>query len=161
MLSFADRAPVWLEQVHGDNVLPAEQVTGLPQADGSFTQQAQMVCAVMTADCLPVLFCTLDGQKIAAAHAGWRGLLAGILTETLAAMQTKDVWFGWGQPLGLAVLKSVPKYRRLLCKITPFAAAFSKRDAGHYWADIYQLGRIELAGAGVAGCVWRRLLHGH
>lgn len=144
-------APVWLEQVHGTTVLAADKVRGAPPvADASFTAQAQVVCAVMTADCLPVLFCTTDGQKVAAAHAGWRGLLAGILPQTLAAMQSKNVLAWLGPAIGANCFEVGTEVRvAFVQKNTAFAAAFTPSDATHYLADIVQLARIELALAGV------------
>jgi len=82
-------APKWLNQVHGVQVLDAATIgCGLPPptADAAFARDAGIVCAVMTADCLPVLFCDIAGTVVAAAHAGWRGLLAGALERTVAAM---------------------------------------------------------------------------
>ncbi|WP_137521318.1 peptidoglycan editing factor PgeF, partial [Escherichia coli] len=77
--------PVWLEQVHGKDVL---KLTGEPyaskRADASYSNTPGTVCAVMTADCLPVLFCNRAGTEIAAAHAGWRGLCSGVLEETVS-----------------------------------------------------------------------------
>lgn len=77
--------PVWLEQVHGKDVL---KLTGEPyaskRADASYSNTPGTVCAVMTADCLPVLFCNRAGTEVAAAHAGWRGLCAGVLEETVS-----------------------------------------------------------------------------
>lgn len=144
-------APVWLEQVHGTTVLVAEHVIGIAVADASFTTQAAVVCAVMTADCLPVLFCTTDGQKIAAAHAGWRGLLAGILTQTLNKMQTKDVLVWLGPAIGVNCFEvGVEVQEAFVQKNVAFAAAFTRCDAIHYLADIVQLARIELALAGVS-----------
>lgn len=143
-------APVWLEQVHGTTVLAADEAAGVPAADASFTAQAQVVCAVMTADCLPVLFCTTDGQKIAAAHAGWRGLLAGILPQTLAAMQSKNILAWLGPAIGTNCFEVGAEVRGAFAqKNAAFAAAFRPSDATHYMADIYQLARIELALAGV------------
>lgn len=77
--------PVWLEQVHGKDVL---KLIGEPyaskRADASYSNTPGTVCAVMTADCLPVLFCNRAGTEVAAAHAGWRGLCAGVLEETVS-----------------------------------------------------------------------------
>ena len=79
--------PHWLKQVHGTQVLNVmSDAHGTPEADAAVTTLANQVCAVLTADCLPVLFCAADGSAVAVAHAGWRGLAAGVLERTLAAM---------------------------------------------------------------------------
>lgn len=81
----------WLTQVHGTKVVSAEQaLLGPVEADASVTSQENTACVIMTADCLPVLFCNTSGTRVAAAHAGWRGLLSGVLTETLAAFPGRD-----------------------------------------------------------------------
>ncbi|NLC23617.1 MAG: hypothetical protein GX776_03975, partial [Oxalobacter sp.] len=71
--------PLWLNQVHGTQVVQAGAVSGLPEADASFSTNPHAVCLVQTADCLPVLFCDVTGRVVAAAHAGWRGLAEGVL----------------------------------------------------------------------------------
>ncbi|BAN97283.1 hypothetical protein E05_25170 [Plautia stali symbiont] len=76
--------PQWLEQVHGQTVARLPAAASLPRADAAITRESGVVCAVMTADCLPVLFCSDDGSEFAAAHAGWRGLCHGVLEQTLA-----------------------------------------------------------------------------
>ena len=94
--------PVWLNQVHGVNVVLAEAVLSsdwsIREADGVVTARSEMPCAVMVADCLPVLFCTEDGSRVGAAHAGWRGLASGVLERTVEAMATNPariiVWLG-------------------------------------------------------------------
>jgi len=89
--------PVWLQQVHGIRVVEADPLNTPAEADASYTHRAGVVCAVLTADCLPVLFCGDQGRVIAAAHAGWRGLQAGIIAQTLAAMNCGKCRRGWGR----------------------------------------------------------------
>ena len=83
--------PVWLNQTHSNRVVKAIAMDTPQQADASYTDQSGVVCAVMTADCLPLLVCSNDGAEIAAIHAGWRGLLDGVIDNTIAAMQNKDL----------------------------------------------------------------------
>ena len=95
--------PVWLKQVHGTRVVNAATVLGVPEADASFTSQAGVVCAILTADCMPVLFCDQRGSVVAAAHAGWRGLASGVLENTVAAMRdagANDVMAWMGPAIG-------------------------------------------------------------
>jgi YfiH family protein len=73
---------VWLQQVHGTNIVGADCGNG-QRADACYTKKLNQVCNVMTADCLPVFFCDTDGSQVAMAHAGWRGLHAGVLAQTL------------------------------------------------------------------------------
>ena len=79
--------PIWLEQIHSNRAVKAIKTTSLQQADASYTNEPGVVCAVLTADCLPLLVCSSDGAQVAAIHAGWRGLLAGVISNTLEAMQ--------------------------------------------------------------------------
>src|SRR5438034_5531779 len=84
--------PCWLTQVHGTRVVDAARASGVPEADASLTGERGVVCVVQTADCLPVLFCDSNGTTVGAAHAGWRGLAAGVLENTVASM--RDVGAG-------------------------------------------------------------------
>lgn len=89
----------WLDQVHGTDVYRVEAMPReTPQADAAVSRLAGVACAVLTADCLPVLFCDSQGSQVAAAHAGWRGLLAGVLVNTVNAFAEQPsalrVWFG-------------------------------------------------------------------
>ena len=90
--------PFWLEQVHGARVVLHDDSTARPKADASVAFSAGQVCAVLTADCLPVVFTDRTGSRIAVAHAGWRGLLAGVLTATVRALRSDPAnllaWLG-------------------------------------------------------------------
>lgn len=142
--------PKWLTQIHSDRVVDAATIIGTESADASFTDQAGIVCAVMTADCLPLLVCSEDGQKIAAIHAGWRGLLAGIIGNTIAAMQTQKVLVWLGPAIGVERFEIGAEVREaFVAKSQNFSAAFTDADNGKWMADIYQLARIELAGLGI------------
>ena len=91
--------PAWLNQVHGTSVADLDsQPEGVITSDAAATRQAGGVCVVMVADCLPVLFASRDGRRIAAAHAGWRGLASGVLEQTVAALGVRgevlSAWLG-------------------------------------------------------------------
>ena len=77
------RQPLWLNQVHGTDCVVNDNNRGVPTADASFTREAGRVCAVLSADCLPILVCSIDGREVAAIHAGWRGLLNGVIEQPL------------------------------------------------------------------------------
>jgi YfiH family protein len=142
--------PVWLQQVHGVDVVKADQVTDLPEADASFTDQSGVVCAVLTADCLPVLFCGDQGAVIGAAHAGWRGLQAGVIEQTIAAMNCRDLQVWLGPAIGPAHFEVGDEVREAFVSQNANASvAFSATQAGKWLADIYQLARIRLANLGV------------
>ncbi|WP_445396508.1 peptidoglycan editing factor PgeF [Zobellella sp. An-6] len=143
--------PVWLEQVHGTRVLTLP-VSGVDHtADAVVTRTAGQVCVVMTADCLPVLFCDDAGTVVGAAHAGWRGLAGGVLEATLEAMQVdpERVLAWMGPAIGPAVFEVGPEVRAAFVEHSPLAAdAFVPR--GDKWlADLYHLARLRLAAAGV------------
>ncbi|HEY3300480.1 MAG TPA: peptidoglycan editing factor PgeF [Methylophilaceae bacterium] len=90
--------PLWLNQVHGLEVVNAHEASCLPCADASYTDRKGVVCAVMTADCLPVLLCNTSGTEVAAIHAGWKGLLDGVIEAGVAKMKSPAneimAWFG-------------------------------------------------------------------
>ena len=144
--------PRWLRQVHGTHVTiePAYDET---EADAAVTRTPGVVLAIQTADCLPVLFCADDGSEIAAAHAGWRGLSAGVLENTLETMRApRENIIAW---LGPAI--AAPSYevgdevREAFLAHNPTAAsAFTATRPGHWLCDLYELARQRLHGAGVA-----------
>jgi len=142
--------PVWLEQTHSNLAIDAGQSNTVQQADASVTNVAGVVCAVMTADCLPLLICSNDGKKIAAIHAGWKGLLASIISNTLAALATTDVLVWLGPAIGADCFEVGAEVRTAFVeKFAPFTAGFTQTSEHKYLANIYQLARIELAARGV------------
>lgn len=96
--SFVPTEPVWLNQVHGVRVINAAFSQCVEEADASFTKQHSVVCAVMTADCLPIILCDEAGTVVAAIHAGWRSLCDGVIEATVSAMSTENAhlmaWLG-------------------------------------------------------------------
>ena len=145
--------PAWLKQIHGATVVDAG--SDVLTADASVTRQAGCVCAVLTADCLPVLFCDRAGRVVAAAHAGWRGLAQGVLEATVAAMQEPpgEVLAWMGAAIGPHAFEVGDEVRQAFIKQHPEAAAAFVPDPsgvpGKWLADIYQLARIRLNRVGV------------
>jgi hypothetical protein len=149
--------PAWLRQVHSARVVEiGPGYDDNPEADASFTREPGRVCAVLTADCLPVLFCDRAGTLVAAAHAGWRGLADGILESTVLAMQADPaellVWLG--AAIGPDAFEVGDDVRQaFVAGHAEAAAAFVPHPAtgaGKWLADIYELARIRLRRAGVA-----------
>ncbi|MCO7186985.1 MULTISPECIES: peptidoglycan editing factor PgeF [unclassified Pseudoalteromonas] len=146
---------VWLEQVHGNTVIDADDeydIASLPQADAIFTRSSQFALAIMTADCLPVLVASEDGLEIAAVHCGWRPLVAGILAKTLAHFKTPasqlHVWLGPAiGPQAFEVGKEVVDQFVALSWV--HSQAFVRQKNGQYLADIYLLARQQLSELGV------------
>ncbi|WP_333873731.1 peptidoglycan editing factor PgeF [Methylobacter sp.] len=142
--------PVWLEQIHSNRVVQAVKTESLQQADASYTAEAKVVCAVMTADCLPLLVCATDGSEVAAIHAGWRGLLAGVIGNTLTAMKNNDFLVWLGPAIGPDCFEVGAEVRdAFLAKSAAFMTAFKQQSNGKWLADIYQLARIDLAMVGI------------
>lgn len=146
----------WLTQVHGVEVVAADAATA-PRADAQFTDTPELGCAVMTADCLPVLFCDRAGTRVAAAHAGWRGLCAGVLEKTVRRFSEPSMVLAWlGPAIGARQFEVGAEVRTQFLDATApsqhadIAACFAPaaRD-GHYLADIYALARVRLRAAGV------------
>ena len=150
--------PVWLNQVHGVNVIQADAVDdsvgGTEEADASMTAQRNVTCAVLVADCLPVLFCTVDGSRVAAAHAGWRGLQQGILERTVAAMAANptDIIAWLGPAIGANAFEVgrdvFEAFTSLSCDDASAFQPIADRPQ-KYLADIYALARRRLHRAGV------------
>jgi len=144
--------PGWLKQVHSARVVELGR-DAEREADAAFSRQAGQVCAVLTADCLPVLFCDRAGSVVAAAHAGWRGLAGGVLEATVAAMQVPpgEVLAWMGAAIGPQAFEVGDDVRAAFVAQHPEAAtAFeSQPTSGKWLADIYRLARIRLNRIGV------------
>ena len=142
--------PVWLNQVHGNRVVDAAQTLSLESADASYSHRPNVVCAVLTADCLPVLICSADGQSVAAVHAGWRGLLSGVIGDTVNAIQSTELLVWLGPAIGPEAFEVGGEVRQAFVEQNlAYDAAFCQKENGKWLADIYQLARINLAEAGI------------
>lgn len=171
---FVPAPPVWLDQVHGTAVVtldrapaPGTPASGTPTGDGSttgtpaavadaaVTRERDVVCAVRTADCMPVLFAARTRSVVGAAHAGWRGLAAGVLEATVAAMAAHGApasdlvaWLGPG--IGPAAFEVGGEVRAAFCDADPDAApCFTRHGDGKWHANLYALARRRLAATGV------------
>jgi len=143
--------PLWLEQVHGNRAVHAQAFAQPPQADASYTDQAGTVLAVLTADCLPLLACSTDGRQVAAIHAGWRGLLAGVIGNALSVFPKQETLVWLGPAIGADCFEVGPEVRSAFVdKSAEFTAAFKAHDDGKWLADIYRLASIELANLGIS-----------
>lgn len=145
--------PFWLDQVHGASVLEVGEARRTPpEADASVARRYGAVCAVMTADCLPVLLCSKSGKVVAAAHAGWRGLHAGVLENTLGAMHCpgSQILAYFGPAIGPQAFEVGDEVRSAFVDANREAkSAFSPSGPGKWLADIYLLARQRLMRLGV------------
>jgi len=148
-------APQWLKQVHGTRVVRAgstEFAAGPPEADAIVANGPGDICVVQTADCLPILLCSTDGREIAAIHAGWRGLAAGIIEATIGAIHTPPAaliaWFG--PAISQAAFEVGDEVRAaFIAGDADAAAAFEPNQRGRWQADLYWLATRRSRRAGV------------
>lgn len=142
----------WLNQVHGTQVVKAT-TQQLLDADAVWTDEREVACVVMTADCLPVLFCDKAGQFVAAAHAGWRGLVNGVLEATVAQLPVaNDQLMAWlGPAIGPDKFEVGQEVREAFMAHSEEAGLCFKvsHHQGRYLADIYQLAKQRLIGMGI------------
>jgi polyphenol oxidase len=155
--------PAWLQQVHGVQVVNASGVTEPVAADAAYALDPGVVCAVLTADCLPVLLCDRGGRAVAAAHAGWRGLAAGVIEQTIAAMPAPGAelmaWLGPAISANAYVVGE--EVRDTFLSHDPAAVtAFRPAADGGWHADLYLLARQRLQSQGITEvhgggfCTW-------
>jgi YfiH family protein len=144
--------PVWLQQVHGTEVINAAIAGTSPTADAAYSLEAGVVCAVLTADCLPVLLSDTAGECVAAIHAGWRGLVAGVVEQAARATgRSGDALLAWlGPAIGPSAFQVGEEVRdSFMAHDQAAAGAFRQGTDGRWVADLYQLARQRLADCGV------------
>jgi YfiH family protein len=147
--------PLWLEQVHGTEVVRHPGSAGTPpRADAAVTFEPGRVCAVMTADCLPVVFADRAGTRVGVAHAGWRGLVGGVLQATIAALEVSpaDLHAWLGPAIGPGAFEVGPEVREAYLAnlaVPDTDSCFTPNERGRYLADLYGLARLVLGAAGV------------
>lgn len=148
--------PQWLQQIHGTDVVdafsePKRRAQTVPEADAVTTTHRGLPCVVMTADCLPVFFCDQSGNRVAVAHAGWRGLCHGVLENTLAKFSNPAEVMCWlGPAIGTEAFEVGAEVRDAFIKVDSVAkSAFTELSNGKYLADIYDLARQRLMKSGI------------
>jgi hypothetical protein len=143
--------PAWLTQVHGTTIVDLDSEAA-GEADGAVTGRAGKVCVVMTADCLPVLLTNRAGSRVAAAHAGWRGLLAGVLPATVRRLggPPEEILAWLGPAIGPASYEVGPELKAAFDAADPGSERYFQPGRGDRWlADLYGLARSSLCAAGV------------
>jgi YfiH family protein len=146
-------APLWLEQVHGCDVVETAERTAGCRADAAIARRPRQVCAVLTADCLPLLLCDRGGRAVAAVHAGWRGLAAGVVEAAVGRLgvPARDLLCWLGPAIGPGAFEVGEEVRqRFVSQDAAAATAFRFRDNGRWLADLYALARLRLEALGVA-----------
>jgi len=146
--------PCWLRQVHGTQVASFDMCSSVAmEADAAITRTPGVVLAVLTADCLPILVCADDGREVAAIHAGWRGLAAGVIEATILKMRAPRAHLiAWlGPAIGPASYEVGAEVRdAFLAHDAAAANAFAPTRPGHWLCDLYALARQRLAALGIA-----------
>lgn len=148
--------PVWLNQVHGTAVINGDLAyTKPPAADATVITERRRAAVIMTADCLPVLFAAADGSVVAAAHAGWRGLVGGVLEHTIKAMAVdpEQIYAWLGPCIGAQAFEVGPEVRAAyLAKNPHHDVAFVRSENERWFADLHTLAKQTLATVGVHAC---------
>jgi YfiH family protein len=146
--------PRWLKQVHGTHVPAADEINpDCCEADAAFTSKQNTVCAVLTADCLPILLCNKEGTQVAVIHAGWRGLLDGVIESTIRNMGCPgNELMAWlGPAIGPDVFEVGPEVRdAFIARRVEAVKAFTPALNDRWMANIYTLASQRLAGEGLA-----------
>jgi YfiH family protein len=148
---FVPSEPVWLNQVHGTNVVDAALSSCVQDADASFTTESNVVCVTMTADCLPVLLCNKQGTAVAAIHAGWRSLCDGVIENTVLAMGIKaDDLLAWlGPAISPDAFEVGAEVRQAFIEKDTNATLAFKPHADKWLANLYLLATQRLNKVGI------------
>jgi hypothetical protein len=144
--------PRWMKQVHGTHAVHIDRADDQPTADAAVTSHAGRVAVVLTADCMPLFLCDDSGTRVAVAHAGWRGMAAGLIESTVQAMQADPAHvMAWmGPAIGPDAFEVGREVREAFVAVDAAAdRAFRAHQPGKYMADLYALARQRLARAGV------------
>jgi polyphenol oxidase len=144
--------PMWLEQVHGTEIVTHDGRSDVPRADAAMTRGRGRVCAVLTADCLPVVLADRAGSRVAVAHAGWRGLVQGVIDATVRALHCPPAELvAWlGPAIGQQAFEVGIEVRdAFVARSAQLAGCFSANERGRFQADLYGLATAILAEAGV------------
>jgi len=152
LLASLPQPPQWLAQVHGSTVVDADTLTGIPQADASVARRPGTVCAILVADCLPILLTDRAGTCVGAAHGGWRGLAGGVIANTVARMAARpaDLLAYIGPGIGPAAFEVGDDVLRAFCDDAPERkSAFTPLRPGKWLCDLPALARDALRRAGV------------
>lgn len=144
--------PQWLEQVHGSRCVLLDRAPANSTADAAYTGRSGVVCAVLTADCLPVLLCDLSGSIVAAVHAGWRGLASGVLQNAIASLPVaaSDLMAWLGPAIGPQSFEVGAEVRQCFVDVSPVHENAFRPGAGNRWlCDLYQLALNIMCAEGV------------
>ncbi|OGT77699.1 MAG: hypothetical protein A3I78_08870 [Gammaproteobacteria bacterium RIFCSPLOWO2_02_FULL_56_15] len=146
-------APIWLRQVHGSRIITAGKDATGDEADGCYSDQRGHVCAVLTADCIPLMLCNREGSEIAAVHAGWRGLCNGVIENALGCFRsTPTEILAWVGPHICSRHYEVGSEVLNRCKEVYGAkahTAFIATRPDHWQADLGKLAEMALSGCGI------------
>ncbi len=143
--------PAWLNQTHSSKIISIDSTSENRNADGSFTIKQNNVCAILTADCVPILFCNKDGTKIAAIHAGWKGICNGIIENTIKIFSDSETILVWIGPCISSEHYEVGKdvYERCLNHSSLLKSAFNQTNINHWHCDLVKIVNIILKNAGI------------
>lgn len=144
--------PIWLNQTHSTHIIDAATVTGIPTADASYSNKPNVVCAVLSGDCLPLLICDKAATVVSAIHAGWKGLANGVIENTINTLPVKpsDLLVWLGPAIGDQVYEVGWNVVSAFTQHDPAAIdVFVPLDSTHWLANLYALARMRLSRLGV------------
>jgi len=144
--------PMWLNQIHGAEAVDAKSASMKQDADAIYAKEMNQVCGVLTADCLPILLCNMSGTKVAAIHAGWRGLASGVIENSFSKLTAEhEEWLAWlGPAIGPERFEVGNDVWHAFISRDPIAATAFKPKSNDKWlANLYQLAKIRLAKLGI------------